>query len=71
MVLKEERFPPLELPAETGRYYFRLQTTQSRRIWEEVIREKELVCRWSMQREVADLQLTLFMTLGSKTSSAE
>ena len=71
VVLKEERFPPLELPAETGRYYFRLQTTQSRRIWEEVIREKELVCRWSMQREVADLQLTLFMTLGSKTSSAE
>lgn len=63
VVLKEERFPPLELPAETGRYYFRLQTTQSRRIWEEVIREKELVCRWSMQREVADLQLTLFMTL--------
>ncbi len=69
VVLKEERFPPLELPAETGRYYFRLQTTQSRRIWEEVIREKELVCRWSMQREVADLQLSLYMTLGGRSSA--
>lgn len=63
VVLKEERFPPLELPAESGRYYFRLQTTQSRRIWEEVVREKELVVRWSMQREVADLQIGLYMTL--------
>ncbi len=70
VVLKEERFPPLELPAETGRYYFRLQTTQSRRIWEEVVREKELVCRWSMQREVADLQLGLYMTLGGRSSGS-
>jgi type VI secretion system ImpJ/VasE family protein len=63
--LKEERFPPLELPAESGRYYFRLNVTQSRRVWEETMKELELVVRWSMQREVSDLQISLFMTMGT------
>lgn len=61
--LKEERFPPLELPAESGRYYFRLNVSQSRRVWEETMKELELVVRWGTQREVVDLQLSLFMTL--------
>lgn len=66
--LKEERFPPLELPAESGRYYFRLNVAQSRRVWEETMKELELVVRWSMQREVFDLQISLFMTMaGSKS----
>ena len=63
--LKEERFPPLELPAESGRYYFRLNVAQSRRVWEETMKELELVVRWSMQREVSDLQISLFMTMAS------
>lgn len=63
--LKEERFPPLELPAESGRYYFRLNVTQSRRVWEETRKELELVVRWSMQREVSELQVSLFMTLAA------
>jgi len=61
--LKEERFPPLELPAESGRYYFRLNVSQSRRVWEETMKELELVVRWSMQREVFDMQISLFMTM--------
>lgn len=61
--LKEERFPPLELPAESGRYYFRLNVSQSRRVWEETMKELELVVRWGAQREVLDLQLSLYMTL--------
>ncbi len=63
IVLKEERFPPLELPAETGRYYFRLNVTQSRRVWDEAAKELEMVVRWSLQREVPDFQIGLFMTL--------
>lgn len=65
--LKEERFPPLELPAESGRYYFRLNISQSRRVWEETMKELELVVRWSMQREVFDMQLSLFMTLSGSS----
>jgi len=61
--LKEERFPPLELPAESGRYYFRLNVAQSRRVWEDAMKELELMVRWSMQREVSELQISLFMTM--------
>lgn len=63
IALKEERFPPLELPAENGRYYFRLNLTQSQKIWEDAMRELELVAHWNTQREVFDMQLSLFMTL--------
>jgi type VI secretion system protein ImpJ len=66
IVLKEERFPPLELPAETGRYYFRLNISQSRRVWDEALKELELVVRWSMQREVPEFQVSLFMTTSGK-----
>lgn len=65
IALKEERFPPLELPAESGRYYFRLNVSQSRRVWEETMKELELVVRWGQQREVIDMQLSLYMTLAS------
>lgn len=61
--LKEERNPSLELPAQTGRYYFRINVSQSQRLWEDTRKELELVARWSAQREVSDLQISLFMTL--------
>jgi type VI secretion system protein ImpJ len=63
IALKEERFPPLELPAEGGRYYFRLNLTQSQKVWEDAMKELELVAHWNTQREVHDMQLSLFMTL--------
>lgn len=62
VIVKEERYPPLELPAESGRYYFRLNTSQSRRIWEEVQREMEVVAVWSDQVATSDLELAIFMT---------
>jgi type VI secretion system protein ImpJ len=65
IALKEERFPPLELPAESGRYYFRLNVSQSRRVWDEAMKELELIVRWGAQREVVDMQISLFMTLPS------
>jgi len=61
--LREERFPPLELPSDNGRYYFRLNTSQSRRIWEEIEREMEMVAQWSDEGiSSVDLELTLYMT---------
>jgi type VI secretion system ImpJ/VasE family protein len=71
IVLKEERFPPLELPAESGRYYFRLNVTQSRRVWDEAMKELELVIRWSMQREVPDFQMSLFMTVSGADKDSD
>src|SRR5258708_18539150 len=43
VVLKEERFPPLELPAQSGLYFFRLLRGQSSRTWQQIQAEKVAV----------------------------
>jgi type VI secretion system protein ImpJ len=62
VVLKEERFPPLELPAQSGLYFFRLLRGQSSRSWQQIQAEKVAVVRWT-GNESADYEITLYMTL--------
>jgi type VI secretion system protein ImpJ len=62
IVLKEERFPPLELPAQSGLYFFRLLRGQSSRSWQQIQAEKNAVVRWT-GNESADYDVTLYMTL--------
>jgi len=62
IILKEERFPPLELPAQSGLYFFRLLRGQSSRSWQQIQAEKVVVLRWTGS-ESADYDITLFMTL--------
>ena len=62
VVLKEERFPPLELPAQSGLYFFRLLRGQSSRNWQQIQAEKVAVVRWT-GHESADYDITLYMTL--------
>jgi type VI secretion system protein ImpJ len=62
IVLKEERFPPLELPAQSGLYFFRLLRGQSSRSWQQIQAEKNAVVRWT-GNESADYEITLYMTL--------
>ena len=62
VLMKEERHPPLQLPAETDRFYYRLNTSQSKKVWEEIEREMEMVAVWSDSIPQAELSLTLFMT---------
>ena len=62
VVLKEERFPPLELPAQSGLYFFRLLRGQSSRNWQQIQAEKVAVVRWT-GNESADYDITLYMTL--------
>src|SRR5246127_231413 len=61
-VPKEERFPPLELPAQSGLYFFRLLRGQSSRSWQQIQSEKVAVVRWT-GNESADYEITLYMTL--------
>jgi type VI secretion system protein ImpJ len=68
--LKEERFPPLELPAQAGLYYYRLQRAESARAWQQIATEKSAIVRWSgadipggTAGASADYQVTLFMIL--------
>ncbi len=62
LVLKEERFPPLELPAQSGLYFFRLLRGESSRSWQQIQAEKVAVVRWT-GHESADYDVTLYMTL--------
>ena len=62
VVLKEERFPPLELPAQSGLYFFRLLRGESSRSWQQIQVEKVAVVRWT-GNESADYDITLYMAL--------
>jgi type VI secretion system protein ImpJ len=62
VLVKEERFPPLELPAESNLYYFRLLRGDSARTWQQIQNEKGAVIRYT-GRERPDYEITLYMTL--------
>lgn len=62
VVLKEERIPPLQLPAQTGLTYFRVNRTDSARVWSQIQTEKSAVLRWP-EADSSDFELTLYMTL--------
>jgi type VI secretion system protein ImpJ len=62
VMLKEERFPPLELPAQSNLYYFRLLRSESVRSWQQIQSEKAAIVRWS-GNENADYNISLYMTM--------
>jgi type VI secretion system protein ImpJ len=62
VVLKEERIPPLQLPAQTGLTYFRVNRTESARVWTQIQLEKSAVVRWP-GADASDFECTLYMTL--------
>jgi type VI secretion system protein ImpJ len=60
--LSEERHPPVELPAQTGLHYFRLNRAESARMWERIVEERSMAVRW-LGAESSDFALTLYMTI--------
>lgn len=62
LVLKEERIPPLQLPAQTGLNYFRVIRSESGRVWSQLQQEKAAVIRWPLA-DSSDFQIALYMTL--------
>ena len=62
--LKEERHPPLELPAASDLHYFRLEHSVSARMWQQVQIEKAAAIRWkSAELDWSDVVFTLYMTV--------
>lgn len=62
--LKEERHPPLELPAQSDLHYFRLDRTASPRMWQQIQLEKSAVVRWTgAELDWSDANFTLYMTV--------
>ena len=68
VMLKEERFPPLELPAQSGLYYFRLLRNESARSWTQILTEKSAVVVWPEQART-DYDVTLYMTVPPGTAT--
>jgi predicted component of type VI protein secretion system len=62
VLLKEERYVPLELPAKAGLHYFRLLRSASTRAWDQIQAEKAAVIRWPDER-LSDFQISMYMTL--------
>jgi len=62
--LKEERHPPLELPASTDLHYFRLDRDASARMWQQIQSERLAVVRWTgAEIDWSNAAFTLYMTV--------
>jgi type VI secretion system ImpJ/VasE family protein len=68
--MKEERHPPLELPAAADLHYFRLNRTEGARHWDLMQREKAACIRWP-EGETVDYQISLYMVVPPSASSAK
>jgi type VI secretion system ImpJ/VasE family protein len=62
VLVEEERFVGLELPAKGGLHYFRLLRSTSTRAWDQIQVEKAAVIRWP-DEGVSDFQISMYMTL--------
>ncbi len=61
VLLKEERFAPLELPSQSGLHYFRLLRGESARSWQQILTERTAVVTWTDHE--ADYDIALYMTV--------
>jgi type VI secretion system ImpJ/VasE family protein len=66
--LKENRHPPLELPAAADLHYFDLQRANSARMWQQIQTEKAAAIRWiGGELDWSDAGFTLYMTVPAGT----
>ncbi|HYV30452.1 MAG TPA: type VI secretion system baseplate subunit TssK, partial [Candidatus Binatia bacterium] len=67
--LKEERHPPLELPAASDLHYFRLERAVSPRMWQQIQSEKAAAVRWTgTELDWSDASFMLYMTVPAGNS---
>jgi type VI secretion system ImpJ/VasE family protein len=68
--LKEENYPPLDLPAENDLHYFRIVTTSNPRRWDQVKKDMAISLVWNnAEFDLADAAFTLYMTLPSSATA--
>ncbi len=61
--LKEERHPPLVLPAQVGLSYFRLLRAESARTWERITQERAMACKFDGVEQNRFEEVALYMTI--------
>jgi predicted component of type VI protein secretion system len=69
--LKEERHPPLELPASADLHYFRLDRAASARMWQQIEMEKTAAIRWTgSEIDWTGATFVVYMTVPSGSAKA-
>ncbi|HXR07440.1 MAG TPA: type VI secretion system baseplate subunit TssK [Candidatus Acidoferrum sp.] len=67
--LKEESFPPLDLPSQSNLHYFRLVPSSNQRRWDQIKQDLAMSLVWNnSQFDLSDAKFTLFMTLPPPTT---
>jgi hypothetical protein len=67
--LKEESFPPLDLPAQSNLHYFRLVPSSNQRRWDQIKQDKAMSLVWhNAEFDLTDAKFTLFMTMPAATT---
>lgn len=62
--LKEETYPPLDLPGQNNLHYFRIIPTSNQRRWDQIKQDKAVSLVWNNNDfDLSDAKFTLFMTL--------
>lgn len=62
--LKEESYPPLELPGQSDLHYFRLLPASNQRRWDQIKNDKAVSLVWNRaDLDLSDAAFTLFMTI--------
>lgn len=62
--LKEENYPPLELPGQSDLHYFRVVPASNQRRWDKIKEDKVLSLVWNnAEFDLSDATITLYMTL--------
>ncbi|HEV2209463.1 MAG TPA: type VI secretion system baseplate subunit TssK [Verrucomicrobiae bacterium] len=62
--LKEENYPPLELPGQSDLHYFRVLPSSNQRRWDKIKDEKAASLVWNKTDfDLSDATFTLYMTL--------
>jgi predicted component of type VI protein secretion system len=68
--LKEQNYPPLELPAQNDLHYFSLAPGSNPRRWDQVKQDQAVSLVWNnAELDLADASFTLYMTLSSAASA--
>jgi len=63
--LAEERHPPTQLPSPVGLHYFRLMRTESARMWDRILAEREIAVKFPGVDQGRFESVTLYMTVPS------
>jgi type VI secretion system protein ImpJ len=70
MEIKEENYPPIDLPGESDLHYFRLTPTSNQRRWDQIKQDKAVSLVWNnAEFDLGDAVCTLYMTLPSASAA--